>query len=150
MVSAGCKDNFIFVEFEVPNIDFILLSKFKKFVLENQDYQFILVSSESLLPLANLYRSMFSTRVFVFDFRDPLQYIVEIITQHQSAMTVKHSNFYMLSIREAIIMECTLTGVNIHRISKMLGLDIKTIYHWRKSAEKKLSLKKMSNLRICL
>lgn len=140
----------MFVEFEVPNIDFILFSKFKKIVLENKDYNFILVSSESLIPLANLYRSMFSSRVFVFDFHDPLQYIVEFITQHRSAAPVKHSNLDILSIREAIIMECTLTGVNIHRISRMLGLDIKAIYHWRKSAERKLRIKKMSNLRICL
>jgi len=54
--SEGCREEkIIFVEFELSNIDFILISDFESLVAQNEGNKIVIISSDPLLPLARLY-----------------------------------------------------------------------------------------------
>ncbi|MEL5669371.1 hypothetical protein [Serratia ureilytica] len=146
--SQGYEEQIMFVEFEPTNIDFILLSDFVRVAEKNKDKKIVIISSGLLLPLARLYGAMFNTRIFVFSAHDPLTYLVRKILLGHTAANVSYPNPKALSVKEAIIMENTLKGVSIYRTGKLLGLDTKTIYHWRRSAETKLGVRKLTDLRL--
>ncbi|HGM6839715.1 TPA: LuxR C-terminal-related transcriptional regulator [Serratia marcescens] len=146
--SVGYEEQIIFVEFEPANIDYILLSDFELLAKQNREKKIVLISSRRLLPLASLYGAMFNTRTFVFSAHDSLLYLVREIISGHTATTVLFPNPKVLSVKEAIIMENTLKGESIYRIGRHLGLDTKTIYHWRRSAETKLGVRKLTDLRL--
>lgn len=146
--SVGCGDNFIFVEFDVVNIDFILLSKFVAFTESNKYHTMVLIASENLLPLACLYMRLFSSRMVIFSARDPIILIIEKLSDHQMEKSVTYPHSPELSADEALIMECTLKGMCVYRISEIFGISIKAIYQRRRNAEKKLGVRKMIDLRI--
>ncbi|EIG9090099.1 hypothetical protein JY462_25040 [Serratia marcescens] len=146
--SVGYEEQIIFVEFEPANIDYILLSDFEFLAKQNKEKKIVLISSRRLLPLARLYGAMFKTRTFVFSAHDPLPYLVKKIVSGHTATSVSYPNPKALSIKEAIIMENTLKGVSIYLTGRYLGLDTKTIYHWRRSTEIKLGVRKLTDLRL--
>lgn len=144
--SVGYEEQIIFVEFEPTNLDYILLSDFEFIVKQNKEKKTVLISSTRLLPLARLYGVMFSSRTFVFSAHDPLPYLVRKIISGHTAASVSYPNPKALSVKEAMIMENSLKGVSIYRTGRYLGLDTKTIYHWRRSAETKLGVRKLTDL----
>jgi DNA-binding CsgD family transcriptional regulator len=146
--SEGYEEKIIFIEFESANIDFILISELASLAAQNKEKKIVLISSKLLLPLARLYGSIFNPMVFVFSAHSPLPYLVQKILLDLTAEKIYFPNQKVLSIKEAVIIERSLKGVSIHHIGKFMGLDPKTIYHWRRSSEKKLGVRKLTDLRL--
>ncbi|WP_435956090.1 LuxR C-terminal-related transcriptional regulator [Dryocola sp. BD626] len=143
---SDLTDKYIFIQFELAFLGQLLPSKFVDVLVKFSEKDIILVSSNELLPLAQLYSQFFRNVVGVIENCCPLSEIVRRLLSKENLSTEPLLKSVTFTMRQALILECFYQGQSINMIAQKFKIDTKTAYTYKHYLTKKLSLKQISHL----
>lgn len=144
--SSGCKDEFVFVEFESFSIKLLMISELSNLALRCKGKKIALISSTNLLPLAYSYVEILGPQFCVFDSRCTLSHLILQLTRQPEIIINPLDKPKTLSIEEMFFLEFTLQGNSAVRIGKKMNFSIKKTHRWRNVIEGKLRVRKIRDI----